>query len=99
MEISNDLTTLILNEFGKIIEDSVKESFEKFASDKSPKSEEVDLLTINQICNFLGITRQTLHSWRKSGKLPYLRMGSRIFFEKSTVLSTMRRPQDLMKGS
>ncbi len=50
-----------------------------------PKIEE-ELLTTKQIALFFKVSITTIHNWKKSGVIPYIKMKSRIRFQKSKVL-------------
>jgi len=44
------------------------------------------MLTAAELCKYLGITRQTLFKYRKSGLLPYYKIsGNRVMFKVSDV--------------
>ncbi|GAB2955008.1 hypothetical protein GCM10027048_20770 [Hymenobacter coalescens] len=44
-----------------------------------------------QVCEELGISKTTLTEWMKSGVIPFIRLGRRIYFEKNQVLEAGRR--------
>lgn len=43
-----------------------------------------ELLTTEELCNALKITRQGVFKWRKEG-LPYIKMGKLVRFDKEEV--------------
>jgi excisionase family DNA binding protein len=45
-----------------------------------------ELLTIEQVCRMLNVSKTTLAEWRAAGIIPYKRYGKRIFFELEAVL-------------
>ena len=47
--------------------------------------EEVMILSVNELCKYLGISRTTVWYLRKDGGLPFFRAGRRILFRKSDV--------------
>ena len=58
----------------------------------------VRLLTIDETCKILGgITRQTLWSWAKQGRIPRLKLGDRLVrFRETDVLDFRRKSIDNM---
>jgi hypothetical protein len=51
--------------------------------------EKPQLLTTDAAARFLGLSAETLESWRYSERtaLPYIRLGRRIFYEVSDLLA------------
>jgi excisionase family DNA binding protein len=62
---------------------------------RSNSSEEVtqtsqdDLMTISQICDFLNISKSTLHNYINKG-LPSLALNGKRYFSKSDIIKYMR---------
>ena len=46
-----------------------------------------ELLTSNDVLNICCITRPTLFTWRESGKLPFKKVGNKIYYQKKDVMS------------
>lgn len=44
------------------------------------------LLTAAALCKELGISRTTLHSWVRDGKIPCTQIGRRIYFTREAIL-------------
>ncbi|RYY00248.1 DNA-binding protein [bacterium] len=49
------------------------------------------LLTRKEACDLLGISLPTLAKHIASGKLPYSRIGKKVLFDKSTLLSSLSK--------
>ncbi len=49
------------------------------------------LLTVEDACAMLSVSRVTLHSWKKRGRLPYHRIGHRVYFKEEEIMGAMRR--------
>ena len=61
----------------------------RIANSQPPQPKEDDeLLTVEEAAAFLKITKVSLHKWKKCGKVKYHRIGSRIRFKKSELLSS-----------
>ena len=48
---------------------------------------EDEFLTVSQVAKLLSISKVTVHHWKKVGKLPFHRFGTRIRFKKSEILN------------
>jgi excisionase family DNA binding protein len=46
-------------------------------------------ITQNELASFLGVTVETLIKWKAKGKIPYLQLGSKVFYLKSKVISAL----------
>ena len=47
------------------------------------------MLNASEVCSMLGIHPSTLNQWKKQGKIPYKRLGKRVFFNRDEVLRSM----------
>lgn len=47
-----------------------------------------EYIKIEEVCELLQVTRPTVHLWKKEGKLPFYKIGNRLFFKKSEVLGS-----------
>ncbi len=57
---------------------------------KQEESKAKKLLTVDETCEFLSISRVTLHVWKKNGRLPYYRIGHRVYFKEVDIISALR---------
>ncbi|UOR03724.1 helix-turn-helix domain-containing protein [Hymenobacter aerilatus] len=48
------------------------------------------LLTIPEVCKEFGVSKTTLTEWTKNGIVPFVRLGRRMYFERSQVLEAGR---------
>ena len=48
-------------------------------------------LTVKEMCGFLGVTEATIIRWRAKGKIPYMKLGSRVLFSKSAVIKALEQ--------
>lgn len=93
--IITQIQNLEVNELKELIEISVKKALEQKASKQEPETE---LLTRNQVSKLLGISLVTLTEWIKQGKIPALRIGTRVRFKKDEVLNSLQEIQTLKYG-
>jgi predicted DNA-binding transcriptional regulator AlpA len=57
---------------------------------EDPEPNQDDLLKVPEIQRMFGVCKQTVLSWSKSGKLPTIRVGGRIYFPKAEVLKVLK---------
>ena len=77
------------------IKDAIREELQIFISgirntvdDTESKSSE-KLLTKREMADELDISLVSLTEWMKQGRIPYMRMGKRIYFKKQEVVASM----------
>ncbi len=66
-----------------LIRESVKEGFTSVKQDAVPTD---DFINEKDAAKFLMVSKATMNLWRKSGVLPFYRIGSRIRYKKSELL-------------
>ena len=48
-----------------------------------------EIMDVAEICQFLNVSKRTVHNLKSSGKLPYRKLGGRVYFYRSEVLEAM----------
>jgi excisionase family DNA binding protein len=61
-------------------------------------SEAEDLLTVKQAAELLDVGTHTIHDWKRQGRLPYSKLGSRTYFKRSELLNSLQNQQRSLKG-
>lgn len=54
------------------------------------QTKEEPYLTIEDVSQLLGVSEVTIHKWKKEGKLPFHRLGGRVYFLATEVRSAMK---------
>jgi len=70
----------------ELIKSAINEVLEKKEQNKNLK----DLLNFRETCEFLGIHPSTLNKWKAKNKIPFKRLGKRIFFNRKDVLDSLQ---------
>jgi hypothetical protein len=83
------LVTLNVNELKSIINESIENALAK----TPPSSELESILRRKDVAKLFSVSLVTISDWMKTGKLPYHRINSRIFFRKSEVMQCMEMKQ------
>lgn len=55
-----------------------------------------NLLTVDELCEWLKVTRKTTERWRKDG-MPYLKIGRTVRFDKTEVVKWIEEKQNSSK--
>lgn len=79
-------STISAEDLKDLIQKSLNEKIESIISNQEKTTE---LLTINETCEFLRISRVTLDNWRKKGIIKGTKLGSRVLFIKSDLLKIL----------
>lgn len=74
-----------------IAEELEKALFKRPLTVASIKPEESTLLTIQEASTLLNVSLSTLHSYKKQGKLPFHRIGRRVYFKKTEILEALNK--------
>ncbi len=78
-------TKMSVHELKDLIINCVSEAFNE-QSKLNSKQEEETLLTVAELSKYLGVSKVTIHTWKREGKLPFYTMGRRVYFKKSEIL-------------
>lgn len=55
------------------------------------KKQNDEILTRQEVADYLKISLVTIHSWNKHGILNPIRMGNRIFYKKQDILDVLEQ--------
>lgn len=69
----------------------IREAVATELSKQRKRTEEKELLNFKETCEFLGIHPSTLNLWKRQNKIPFLRMGKRVFFNRTEVISSLKK--------
>lgn len=77
----------------KIIDDSISKALSKIP----PPLEEDILIKRKDVSTLFSVSLVTVAAWMKTGKLPYHRINSRIFFKKSEVMEALQSKKEFKR--
>ena len=64
----------------------MRESFPELFNQKKEK----ELLTFKETLELLHISASCLNQWKAQGKIPFKKLGKRIFFSRSEIMESLR---------
>lgn len=74
--------SLSKDELRGIISDAVKEAL--------AVKQQKELLTFKETCELLNISASCLNQWKSQGKIPFKKLGKRIFFSRSEITEAIK---------
>ena len=83
-----DIIRILKIEIRKQVKDAVNE---KLSNHFNNEIEDDEILSENQLCERLNISRTTISRYRKENKIPYLKVGNNIRYEYNKVLKALER--------
>ena len=69
----------------------IKETLSQVLTESKNRDKQKELLNSSDLIKWLGISLSTLNKWKAENKIPYKRLGKRIFFSKSEVLGALEQ--------
>ena len=75
-------------EFKTVLRDCIKTEL-SLSAPPQPQTPPDDLITENEARDFLHVSKVTLKKWRDDNKLPFYRIGTRIRYKKSELISSL----------
>ena len=83
-----EIIRILTIEIRKQVEDAVNE---KLSIHLNNEIEDDEILSENQLCERLNLSRTTISRYRKENKIPYLKVGNNIRYEYNKVLKSIKR--------
>jgi len=79
----NNIVLISLSEeqLRTIIKDAIHEELSQ--------KKEKELLNFKEACEFLGISPSALNKWKSENKIPFKRLGKRIFFNRQDIMISL----------
>ena len=77
-----------MDEFKTVLRDCIKLELSATAPPQSIEKSD-DLITENEARDFLRVSKVTLKKWRDEKKIPFYRIGSRIRYKRSELLTSL----------
>jgi excisionase family DNA binding protein len=79
------------DELKDLIRDTIENSFKQRGSINEVAVEQPTLMKIEEACEFLKVSKVTIHKWKRNGRIPFHRISNRIFFKRTELLDALRK--------
>lgn len=76
------LLSLSKDELKEIVRESVKQELNQ--------KKEKELLDFKETCEFLGCSSSALNKWKSENKIPFRKLGKRVFFHRKEIIDAMK---------
>ena len=83
------LESLTIEELQQLVSTSVKNGIQQLQKELQSKTDDEELLTREQTCNFLKIDSSTLWAWTNKGKVKAHGIGARRYYKRSELLECL----------
>lgn len=57
----------------------------------NPNSKNHQLLSIDDMCKVFKVSRVTIHTWKKEGRIPYFKVSRRVYFDYDEVIKSLQK--------
>ncbi len=84
--MENKIVVVESDQLIELIKSAVNEVLERKEQNKNLK----DLLNFKETCDYLGIHPSTLNKWKAENKIPFKRLGKRIFFDRLEIINSLK---------
>ncbi|MFD1616572.1 helix-turn-helix domain-containing protein [Gelatiniphilus marinus] len=84
------ITEVTADELADTVADKLMLKIENYLKELSKKQND-EILTRQEVADYLRISLVTIHSWNKHGILNPIRMGNRIFYKKQDILDVLEQ--------
>ncbi len=85
--MENQIVIIKADELRELISQSVSNAISQIPE----KKEEEILLKRKDVAKFFSVSLVTISDWMKTGKLPFSRINSRIYFKRSEVIEVLSK--------
>ena len=84
--MENQIVVVETDHLIELIKSAVQEVLQK----KNENLDQKQIMSFHETCEFLGIHPSTLNKWKAEDKIPFKRLGKRIFFNKEDILNSLK---------
>lgn len=85
-EMENKIVVIDHEQLIKFIKSAVAEVLQENQGIKDQQN----IMNFSETCEYLGIHPSTLNKWKSENKIPFKRLGKRIFFSREEVLNSLK---------
>jgi hypothetical protein len=82
-------SSISIEEFTSIVQNCVKSELANHTkNDHNPEDDK--LLSIEEVITIFGVSKVTIHKWKKAGLLPYHKLKRKLYFKKNEILNALK---------
>ena len=91
--MENQIIIVKTNELVSLLEGSISKAF----SQAPLKKAEEQLLKRKEVAKLFSVSLVTINTWMRTGKIPYHRINSRVFFKRSELFDALENPSNVKR--
>ena len=81
------------DELKELIKDSILEALAENHNQQQPEKED-QLIKLSEAASLLGVSKVTIHTWKKTGLIPFYRISNKIYFKKNELLQSLKKNKE-----
>ena len=97
MEDQIILISISKTELKALTSEAVQQALHQ-AQTSSPSETDEALIKISEVADLLRVSEVTIHQLKKAGKIPFPRMGKRVYFKRGEVMDALKRIESGSRG-
>lgn len=78
------------NEFKELIQDAVLQAIEEKTDPQQPDNED-QLIKVSDASKLLGVSKVTIHTWKRNRLIPFYRISNKIYFKKNELVNSLKK--------
>lgn len=79
------------DELKTIIKDCIIEALAENTNPQPPAEKDDPLIKLSEACRLLGVSSVTIHTWKKTGLIPFYRISNKIYFKKNELINSLKK--------
>jgi len=83
--------------FFSLSKDELKEIIKDTIHEEMNLKKEKELMTFKETCDLLNISASCLNTWKSLGKIPFKKLGKRIYFSRDEINSALEEAGNYKK--
>ncbi|MFC2103372.1 helix-turn-helix domain-containing protein [Bacteroidota bacterium] len=83
------LHSLQPHELKQLISEAVSQAVDKTIP--QPPDDDEELIKVSDASKLLGVSKVTIHAWKRDGLIPFYRISNKIYFKKNELIDSLKK--------
>lgn len=79
------------DELKQLINDAVVNALAENTNPQPQAERDDPLIKLSEACRLLGVSSVTIHTWKKTGLIPFYRISNKIYFKKNELINSLKK--------
>jgi excisionase family DNA binding protein len=80
-------------ELKQLISDAVSQALEGKLNTSHEEKTDI-LIKLDEVSKLLGVSKVTIHSWKRKGLIPFYRISNKIYFKEDEVMAALKKAKN-----